>query len=176
MSVAGTGIPFVMFLAFNAVVLGNALNAGVDLTAAGVNPVALLQGSSGDAGLVGNLVSGFSSLAVITSLIGFTYGLLDAWTDVLQLPSKGKDFEKWKPALYGLIFVPPMAMAIGDPDIFYNALDYAGAFGVSTLFLVLPPFMVWNERYGEDQRPLATKPMGKFSPTNTELQVSSFVC
>ena len=50
---------------------------------------------------------------------------------------------------------------VAPPDIFYNALDYAGAFGVSTLFLLLPPFMVWQERYGDDKMPLATKPMGK---------------
>lgn len=161
--IAGTFIPFVMFLVFNAVVLGNAISAGVDLTVEGVNPVALLQSTSGGAGnLVGNLVGGFSALAVTTTLVGLTYGLVDAWTDVFKLPTEGKDFENMKPALYALIFLPPTVMAMGNTDIFYNALDFAGAFGVSTLFLVLPPFMVWKERYGEEQTPLATKPMVPF--------------
>jgi hypothetical protein len=63
---------------FNGVILGNAITAGVDLTS-GVNPVAVLQ-SNGDRSIVGNLIGSFSVLALITSLIGFSYGLLDAWT------------------------------------------------------------------------------------------------
>ena len=112
---------------------------------------------------IGGLVATFSMLAVVTSLIGFTFGLLDAWTDVFNLPTKGKEFEKVKVPLYALVFAPPLALSVLDPNIFYSALDYAGAFGVSTLFLVLPPFMVWKERYGDDNTPLATKPMGEFS-------------
>ncbi|CAB9500436.1 Tyrosine-specific transport protein [Seminavis robusta] len=158
--IAGTTVPFIMFLMFNGVVLGNALSTGVDLTS-GVNPVSLLQ-SNGDGSVVGDLVSGFSMLAVITSMIGFTYGLLDAWTDVFNIPTEGKEFERWKAPLFGLVFVPPVALSVANPDIFYDALDYAGAFGVSTLFLLLPPFMVWQERYGKEKAPLATKPMVPF--------------
>jgi len=172
--VGGTTVPFLMFVAFNGVVLGNALNAGVDLTS-DVNPITLLQ-SSPNGGLVASLVGGFSMLAVITSLIGFTYGLLDAWTDVLKLPSEGKEFERWKSGLYGLVFVPPLALAVANPDIFYSALDYAGAFGVSTLFLVLPPYMVWQERYGDQKFPLATKPMGKSYPFAEKTSLRKTLC
>ena len=157
--IGGTSIPFLMFLAFNGVILGNVLGAGAEL-GPGVDPVTLLQNTEGG-GMIGGLVTAFSSLAVITSLIGFVYGLLDAWTDTLNIPTEGKEFDRWKSVLYGLVFVPPVAMSVANPDIFYTALDYAGAFGVSTLFLVLPPFMVWRERYGEEKPPLATKPMGK---------------
>jgi tyrosine-specific transport protein len=160
--VAGTTLPAVMFLAWNAVVLGNMdPNSNVS-----VDPVALLQATSSSAltdsaALIGPLVSTFSSLAVITSLIGFVYGLLDGWTDVFQLPSDGPGYAKWKAPLFGLVFLPPLTLSLMDPDIFYKALDVGGAFGVSTLFLVLPPIMVWKQRYGDEQRPLMTKPMGK---------------
>lgn len=139
-----------MFLLFNGVVLGNV--AGEDVT----NPVALLQSGSSSNSALGPLVSAFSSLALTTSVIGFTYGLVDAWTDVLKVDRK--DF---KPALYAAVFLPPLALSLSDPDIFFNALDYGGAFGVSTLFLVLPPLMVWRERYGSE-KPLMTKPMVPF--------------
>ena len=56
-------------------------------------------------------------------------------------------------------FVPPLALSLTDPTIFYKALEYGGAFGVSTLFLVLPPIMVWNQRYSQVDKPLITKPM-----------------
>jgi tyrosine-specific transport protein len=98
-------------------------------------------------------------LALITSLIGFVYGLIDGWTDVFKLPTDGPGYDKWKAPLFGLVFLPPLALALTDPDIFYKALDVGGAFGVSTLFLVLPPIMVWKQRYGDEQQPLMTKPM-----------------
>jgi tyrosine-specific transport protein len=156
--IGGTTLPTLMFLAWNAVVLGN-----VDSTAStSVDPVAMLQASAGNgsgSALLGSLVSTFSSLALITSLIGFVYGLIDGWTDVFKLPTDGPGYDKWKAPLFGLVFLPPLALALTDPDIFYKALDVGGAFGVSTLFLVLPPIMVWKQRYGDEQQPLMTKPM-----------------
>ena len=158
----GTSVPTLMFVLWNAVVLGN---VGVDASAAGVvDPVALLQASASSGGsgaILGNLVTTFSSLALVTSLIGFVYGLLDGWTDVFGLPTEGPAYEKWKAPLFGLVFLPPLALSVTDPDIFFTALDYGGAFGVSTLFLILPPIMVWKQRYGDDEQNLLTKPMGK---------------
>ncbi|KAG7355099.1 amino acid permease [Nitzschia inconspicua] len=157
--IGGTTIPTLMFLAWNAVVLGN-MDPSVTNS---IDPVALLQASSGSGNeILSTLVSTFSSLALVTSLIGFVYGLLDGWTDVFKLPTEGPGYEKWKTPLFGLVFLPPLALSLTDPDIFYKALDVGGAFGVSTLFLVLPPIMVWKQRYGEDQQPLMTKPMVPF--------------
>lgn len=158
--IGGTTLPFGMFLLWNAVCLGNALASGADLSQ--VDPVALLQSGESGGAILGPLVTGFSVLALVTSIIGFTYGLVDAWTDKLGLPVKGEEYEKWKPALYGLVFAPPLALSLTDPDIFYSALEYGGAFGVSTLFLVLPPLMVWKERYTDTDKPLVTAPMVPF--------------
>ncbi|KAL7565999.1 hypothetical protein ACA910_011019 [Epithemia clementina (nom. ined.)] len=158
--VGGTTLPLIMFLAWNAVCLGNAFASGADLSQ--VNPVELLK--SGEAGgtFLPVLVTAFSTLALVTSLIGFTYGLIDAWTDQFNIPLKGEKFETWKPALYSLVFAPPLLMSLTNPDIFYKALEYGGAFGVSTLFLVLPPLMVWKERYRDTDKPLMTEPMVPF--------------
>lgn len=159
----GTSVPTLMFLLWNAVVLGN---VGLDASATGiVDPVALLQAQAsagGSGAILANLVTIFSSLALVTSLIGFVYGLIDGWTDVFGLPTEGPKFEKWKAPLFGLVFLPPLALSVTDPDIFFTALDYGGAFGVSTLFLVLPPIMVWKQRYGDDEQNLLTKPMVPF--------------
>ena len=158
--VGGTAVPLLMFLAWNGVILGNVLAA--DPSSLGtVDPIALLQSSGHGGGLLGPLVGAFSELALVTSLIGFVYGLLDALTDVAKLPVEGPSYEMWKPALFAGVFLPPLALSF-NPGIFYQALEYGGAFGVSTLFLVLPPLMVWNARYGEEQVPLATKPMVPF--------------
>ena len=148
-----------MFLAWNAVCLGN---VGTEATA-GLDPVALLQnGVAGGSALLAPLVTTFSVLALITSLIGFTYGLVDAWTDVFGINQKSEAFARFRPALYALVYLPPLALSMTDPNIFYTALEYGGAFGVSTLFLVLPPLMVWKERYENTEAPLITKPMVGF--------------
>jgi tyrosine-specific transport protein len=147
----GTIIPLIMFIAWNAVVLANVPQGVTD-----VDPLALLQQDQ-NMGVLGPLVTTFSTLALLTSIIGFTYGLLDAWTDVLQWR-----VDQLKPsnklALFALIYVPPTLLSLFNPAIFFQALDYGGAFGVSTLFLVLPPLLIWQERY-QRNTPLATPPL-----------------
>ena len=155
--VAGTCLPLLMFLAWNAIVFGNVMGTGmID----GVDPLAILQSGAVGSELLGPLVSVFSSLALVTSIIGFTYGLVDAWGDVFKL--NPQDMKKNKAPLYALIYGPPLALSLANPSIFYTALEYGGAFGVSTLFLVLPPLMVWKERYGDEASPLMTRPMVPF--------------
>jgi tyrosine-specific transport protein len=159
--IGGTFVPLVMFLVWNAVILGNVYATGAqDAMAAGaLDPIAMLQGAGQGGGALGPLFEGFSEVAITTSLIGFVYSLLDAITDVTGLPSEGSRFERFKPLLFGAVFIPPFALSLASPDIFYDALDLGGAFGVSTLFLLLPGIMVWKERYGDEQGPISTKAM-----------------
>jgi tyrosine-specific transport protein len=159
--ITGTGIPLLMFLTWNAIILGNVIGTpgGLDT---GISPIEFLQNEGIGGELLGNLVGLFSELAVTTSLIGFIYGLIDGLTDVTNLPTKGPAFEKWKPALFAGVLLPPLFLSLGNPNIFYDALDYAGAFGVSTLFLVLPPLMVWKVRYSDDKKELSVPPMVPF--------------
>eukprot|EP00978_Attheya_sp_CCMP212_P016893 scaffold44591_cov54-Attheya_sp.AAC.6 len=159
--IVGTLVPLTMFLVWNAVILGNVYAAGVqDAMAAGtLDPIAMLQGAGQGSEALGPLFEAFSEVAITTSLIGFVYSLLDAITDVTGLPSEGSRFERFKPFLFGVVFIPPFALSLASPDIFYDALDFGGAFGVSTLFLLLPGIMVWKERYGDEQGPISTKAM-----------------
>lgn len=159
--IAGTGVPLLMFLAWNAIILGNVVSIPGALEN-GVTPIAFLQNEGVGGQMLGNLVGVFSELAVTTSLIGFIYGIIDGLTDVTNLPTKGPAYEKWKPALFAGTLLPPLLLSIGNPDIFYDALDFAGAFGVSTLFLVLPPLMVWKVRYSDEGKQLSAPPMVPF--------------
>jgi tyrosine-specific transport protein len=161
--IAGTVVPLVMFLAWNAVILGNVIGSNGGLEK-GIDPIALLKSDGIGGETLSTLVTSFSELAVTTSLIGFIYGLLDGLTDIAGLPIKGPKFDQWKPLLFTGVLSPPLLLSLGNPDIFYSALDSAGAFGVSTLFLVLPPIMIWKYRYGEENqtKPLTTKPMVPF--------------
>ena len=73
--VAGSGVPLILFLVWNAVVLGSVSPAVLN-AAGGMDPLALLRrgGGNGEDGGLGTLISAFSEAAVITSFTGFVYG------------------------------------------------------------------------------------------------------
>ena len=77
--VIGSAIPLMMFLAWNAVILGSVTPELMQTVAQGnaiFDPLQRLR--SGQAGAwLGGLVSIFSEFAIATSFIGFVYGLLD---------------------------------------------------------------------------------------------------
>jgi tyrosine-specific transport protein len=163
--VGGTTLPFLLFVAWNAVILGNIDSAIMAANAAGgggdvtIDPVAILIANEQDsASFLRPMISTFSTLAVMTSLIGFTYGLQEAWMDVLSKFQEGFQLKESatmreptstaRLGIFALIFVPPLLMAIYNPDIFVPALDYGGAFGVTLLFVLLPSYGIWMQRYG----------------------------
>lgn len=146
----GSAIPLVMFLAWNAVILGS-VSPGVVQNISGsktvFDPMEILRGGSAGEWL-GVLVSVFSEFAIVTSFIGFVYGLLDFLKDIplvaLNEPSK-------RLPLYSLILFPPMSLGILNPNIFLTALDYAGTFSVSVLGGIIPALMIWKQRREQEQ-------------------------
>jgi tyrosine-specific transport protein len=199
--VAGSSTALIMYLSWNAVILGNVLSddnilsstataastilgddsistvqqsSGVFLqdllamqrgeiataSAIGSNPIASLQGRS-----LQSFVALASELAVVTSLIGVVLGFVNEVYDAIgKLPRQGpKEDNKWKVAL--LTLLPPaivsviLGASLEGYDYNFEILDYTGIFGGSVLFLILPAFMVWQNRYGDEARPLTVKPM-----------------
>ena len=130
----GSLIPLAMFITWNLVILGIAVPG--DLA---VDPVELLRaGGAGE--LTGILISSFSEAAIVTSFIGFAIGLMDFFTDMFP------DRSKKDTLLFGAVLIPPLIIAILDPDIFHYALDYAGTFGISVLFGAIPAIMALQMR------------------------------
>ncbi|KAI4305874.1 hypothetical protein L6164_029209 [Bauhinia variegata] len=132
--VFGTGIPLVLFLVWNGVILGTVSDTGMSL-----DPLQQLRSTNG---IVGPIVEVFSLLAMGTSYIGFVLGLSDFLSDLLKLPT-GENM----PLPYLLTLVPPLILALLDPEIFFKALDFAGTYGVLLLFGVIPAAMSWSDRY-----------------------------
>eukprot|EP00850_Spirogloea_muscicola_P004092 SM000017S02832 [mRNA] locus=s17:558669:560288:- [translate_table: standard] len=159
--VLGTAIPLVMFLAWDAVILGS---IPVNMTPTGLSliendPLTRLRESSGS---VGPVIEAFSLLAVATSYIGFVLGLTDFLSDLLKLPSSRES----QGLPYLLTLLPPLVLALTSPDIFYKALDFAGTYGVLVLFGILPAAMAWSERYSGTCLPPTMPPIvpgGKFT-------------
>lgn len=129
----GTLIPLVMFLSWNATILGSTSHI-----VNGSDPVEALRLS---VPIASPLIKSFSVFALATSYIGFVLGLTDFISDAMKLPS-GR-----QPMPYLIALVPALGMALTYPDIFFKALNYAGTYGVLVLFGVLPALMAWSERY-----------------------------
>lgn len=136
----GSLIPLIMFIAWNAVILGSVnLESLQEFT--GVEkfePLENLRSGSGG-NFLGIIVSVFSEFAIITSFIGFFYGLLNFINNVTKVTIA----RIWQ---YGFVLFPPMCLALLNPNIFLNALESAGAFCISILGAIIPALMVWKRR------------------------------
>lgn len=133
--VTGSGLPLAMFLVYNAVVLG----------ADGASPTAAFA------------VDAFSLLAIVTSFIGFTAGLVDLWSD-LRISLLGEEPGSVQRSLafnYAATVVPPAVFCVLKPGIFLEALDVAGTYGVAVLFGLLPAAMAWRSRENQKGFPRA---------------------
>ncbi|WP_414619339.1 amino acid permease [Calothrix sp. CCY 0018] len=142
--VIGSAIPLIMFLLWNAVILGSVTPTMLENISGSSNvfdPLQVLR--AGDAGQwLGILVTVFSEFAIATSLIGFFYGLRDLFRDMNLFA----DTPKVSLPLISLILFPPVGFSAINPNIFFTALDYAGTFSVSILGGVIPAAIAWRVR------------------------------
>jgi len=80
------------------------------------------------------LASFFSMVAITTAYLANGMGLIGFMDDLTS-----HHLGKVNPILSRLLaFVPPLAIAIVYPDVFLKAIDFAGGFGIVTLFGILP--------------------------------------
>lgn len=123
---AGSAIPVAMFLAYDAAILGTGMTGQVNKVA----------------------IAAFSVMAIATSFVGFVEGLTDLWADARQTMSKEEisHNSRWKDFVATLF--PPVLFNALSPDIFLNALDAAGTYGIAVLFGGLPAAMAWRNRRG----------------------------
>lgn len=141
----GSAIPLVMFLIWNVVILGST-DPMVFSNAARFDPIEQLAARE-SSGLLPASILLFSGLAIATSFIGFVYGLLEFYGDLW--PAGGR-------RAFALVLVPPLLCALAIPEAFFTALDYAGIFGITILFGILPAAMAWQQRRLHDTLTAAT--------------------
>jgi tyrosine-specific transport protein len=150
--IAGVGVPWFMFSVWTFTILLASQGADAVLD----DPLAALRTTPSNA----LLIDGFSLLAVSTSYIGFVLGLKEFLLELLGLTEA-----RGRTIVYPLVLIPPLVLALSFPGLFYQALEFAGAYGVLTLFGIIPVLMAWAERYGEDEssqmRTLTIVPAGK---------------
>ena len=142
----GSAAPLVMFIAWNALVQGV-----VDVGSSSIDPVAaLIAAESGEAGAeLSVAVQIFSFSAVVTSFVGFYYGMRGYVKDVL-VESSASSLADDERVLAAAVLVPPSVLAAVDPGLFLPALDAAGTFGITLLFGIIPAACVWRLRKDEN--------------------------
>lgn len=147
----GSGVPLVMFLAANAIVLAATGDSGSaqGVASGAVDPLADL---SARGGLPALAIDAFAALAVATSALGFVEGLNQLWTDarIVLLKERPEDVAKNPIPSYLLSVIPPVILSGILPGSFLASIDVGGLYGVSVLFGILPAAMAWRQRYSED--------------------------
>lgn len=139
--IAGISVPWLMFMIWTGTILIAAQNGGESIMHLGSqgDPLDAVRSQSPTNAL---LIDGFSLLAVSTSYIGFVLGLKEFLLEALDMNAT-----KGNAVVYPLVLIPPLVFAIGYPNLFYNALEFAGTYGVLLLFGIIPVAMVYSERY-----------------------------
>jgi len=139
----GTLIPLIIFLVWQWLIIGavpesaiqEALNNGLPATAA-------LQTLVGNPWVM-KLGQFFAFFALITSMLGVAFSMVDFLGDGLKIKRTGKQ----RAILCAIVFLPPFILTTLDPSIFVTALGFAGGFGEAFLNGLIPVMFVWVGRY-----------------------------
>lgn len=162
----GTGIPLLIYILWQWLIIGaippGAMQAALDQ---GLPATAALESLTGMSWVV-DAGRYFAFFAIITSLLGVAFSLVDFLGDGLNFQRSGRH----RVILTALTFLPPFLLTVWDPTIFVNAIGFAGGFGEAFLNGLLPIALVWVGRYwhrleGEPQL-----------PGNRWLLVTLFIC
>jgi tyrosine-specific transport protein len=100
----------------------------------------------------------FAFFAISTSFLGVGTGLVDFWADGLKMDKK---VFASKICLLVLAFLPPFLIALFYPNIFLEALNYAGGFGSALLLGALPILMVYAAKWKKDAPLFKSQFLGK---------------
>ena len=137
----GSAIPFVLYIIWQAIILGTLPEAAVYGLKSGTDVVKAVGGvaSSG----VGMHVTIFSFFAIVTSLLGIGMGCVDFVKDALPNTVSSKKSGNFVSLM--LTICPPLAISVLAPGAFYAALEFSGTFRL-ILFGIIPALMVYKGR------------------------------
>lgn len=141
--ILGSTIPFVVYLLWQYVIIGAVPKESLE--------EALQKGSSVTYALktlthlpwVQTIGQIFSFFAIVTSMMGVAFGMVDFIGDGLKVKRKGRS----RIFLCLLTFFPPFLLSSLDPSLFVLAISLAGGFGEAFLNGILPVLMVYKGRY-----------------------------
>lgn len=144
--IIGSSIPLVIYLVWEFVILGIIPADGpeglIHAGELGQTAIAPLKYFLNNLNLF-SIGKYFAFFTMTVSYVALSLAFFDFLADGLKIKKVG--YKKF--ILLLLIFIPPMIISLGNPDIFISALRYAGGISIAILFGLLPPLMVWIGRY-----------------------------
>jgi len=139
----GTTISLVIYLIWQWLIIGAVpLSAIEDALSQGKPATAALQTLTGNPWVM-TFGQFFAFFALVTSMLGVAFSMVDFLGDGLKIDRKGKH----RILLCIVIFLPPFILTAIDPNIFVTALGFAGGFGEAFLNGLIPVSLVWVGRY-----------------------------
>lgn len=142
----GTSIPLAVYLVWQILILGiipvEGANGLLAAEANGENAVMPLKYFVGSPAVIG-IGKAFAFFTMTASYIALSLAFLDFLADGLKVKKVGMK----KAILCLAIFIPPMLVAMINPNIFLNALSLGGGISCAILFGLYPPLMAWIGRY-----------------------------
>jgi tyrosine-specific transport protein len=140
----GTSIPLVIYLVWQWLIIGVVPGVAIDeALALGRPATAALQSLTGSPWVM-QLGQFFAFFAIITSMLGVAFSMVDFLADGLGM---GASSVARRLPLCLVVFIPPFLFSALDPAIFVTAIGFAGGFGEAFLNGLLPVAMVWVGRY-----------------------------
>lgn len=150
----GTLIALLFFLVWQWLIIGAVTPQAIqEALINGMPATAALQSLTGNP-IVVKLGQFFAFFAIITSMLGVAFSMVDFLGDGLKISTTGAK----RIYLCIAVFLPPFIFACLNPSIFIGALGIAGGFGEAFLNGLLPVALVWVGRYsrclgGKEQLP-----------------------
>ena len=139
----GTSIALIVFLAWQWLIIGAVAPGAIEeALEKGMPATAALQSLTGNP-VVMKLGQFFAFFAIITSMLGVAFSMVDFLGDGLKIRATGNK----RIILCVAVFLPPLVLSALDPTIFVGALGFAGGFGEAFLNGLLPVALVWVGRY-----------------------------
>jgi len=139
----GATIPFVIYCLWQWLIIGSLSQEILAATLYEGKAVTYALQEISSRPTIGVLGSYFALFAIITSVLGVSFSLIDFLGDGLNVPRTGFN----RVGLTLLTFVPPCFLTIVNPSIFDQALSLAGGIGESFLNGLLPVLLVFIGRY-----------------------------
>jgi tyrosine-specific transport protein len=147
--VAGTLIPLICYIAWDAIVMGvipldgtPGLRGMIHSSTSNSDFVSALV-SLMRTDTIGDLLKFFTSICMATSFLSVSLSLSDFLSDGFNVKKAGFTGNA---LILGATFVPPILVVLFYPEAFMGGLKLAGV-SCFILMILFPPLMVWSGRY-----------------------------
>jgi tyrosine-specific transport protein len=155
----GTLVPFIIYMLWQWLIIGAIPKEMIQETLDKGQPITFAMQAISGKSWIKNIGQVFGLFAIVTSLLGVSFSVVDFLGDGLKMRRTGFH----RVILCLLTFIPPFVFTIINPNIFVLALDIAGGFGEAILNGILPAWLVWIGRYQKKLNSDFSLPGGKRS-------------